>query len=97
MESLPRQPVRVHLKIEGRVQGVYFRASTVNQAQRLGLTGWVMNCYDGSVEAVAEGTRGNLEKLVSWCRQGPPGAAVEQVHAEWSDARDEFREFRIRR
>jgi acylphosphatase len=97
MESPHRQPGRVHLKIEGRVQGVYFRASTVNQARLLGLTGWVMNCYDGSVEAVAEGTRANLEKLVSWCRQGPPGAAVEQVHAEWSDARHEFREFRVRR
>jgi acylphosphatase len=88
---------RVYLKIEGRVQGVYFRADAVNQAQRLGLTGWVMNCSDGTVEAVAEGDRTGLEQLVRWCHHGPPGALVKQVHAKWEEARNEFREFRIRR
>jgi acylphosphatase len=97
MESLSSQQSRVHLKIQGRVQGVYFRAAAVNQARRLGLTGWVMNCYDGSVEAVAEGIRAKLEELVRWCHQGPPGAVVKQVHTQWEEASNEFQEFRIRR
>ncbi len=56
-----------------------------------------MNCYDGSVEAVAEGIRTKLEELVRWCHQGPPGGVVKQVHAKWEEATNEFQEFRIRR
>jgi acylphosphatase len=97
MEASNKQQARVHLKIEGRVQGVFFRASTINQAQSLGLTGWVMNCYDGSVEAVAEGSRAQLEQLVNWCHRGPPGAVVKEVHAQWEDPRNEFHDFRIKR
>ncbi len=83
--------------IEGSVQGVFFRASTVEQASRLGLAGWVRNCLDGSVEIIAEGERAAVEKLVRWCRQGPPGAYVHNVRLEWEDHRDEFHEFRIKR
>jgi acylphosphatase len=97
MESSHHQHARVHIKIEGGVQGVYFRASAVNQAKRLGVTGWVRNCHDGSVELVAEGSRPQLEELANWCHQGPAGAVVKQVHVEWKEARDEFPEFRIRR
>ena len=97
MESSDRQHARVHLKIEGRVQGVYFRASIVNEAARLGLTGWVRNCHDGSVEVVAEGPRAQLDELATWCRQGPPGAVVQRVHSAWQEARNEFQDFRIRR
>jgi len=88
---------RVRLKIAGRVQGVYYRASTVQLAQCLGLTGWVMNCPDGSVEAVAEGSRQKLEELIAWCHQGPDGARVAQVSVEWQVAQDAFREFSIKR
>jgi acylphosphatase len=88
---------RVHLKISGRVQGVYFRAATVEQARRLGVTGWVMNCRDSSVEVVAEGAREQLEKLISWCRSGPPGAQVKEIRVEWEDAREEFQGFFIKR
>ena len=88
---------RVFLHIEGRVHGVNFRAATLAQARRLGLTGWVMNCDDQSVEAVAEGVRSNLDQLVDWCRQGPPGAPVTELKGDWETARNEFREFRIRR
>jgi acylphosphatase len=88
---------QVRLQICGRVQGVYFRASTVQQAQALGLTGWVMNCTDGSVAVVAQGSRARLEKLISWCRQGPPGAKVGDVSVEWSQAQDYFRGFTIKR
>jgi acylphosphatase len=88
---------RVHLIVKGRVQGVYFRASTVQQARHLGLTGWVMNRRDGSVEVLAEGPSDRLEELVAWCGQGPPGARVERVELQRQDFRGEFAEFQIRR
>ena len=88
---------RVHLKIQGRVQGVYYRASTVQEAQKLGLTGWVMNCPDGSVEAVAEGTRQKLDELIVWCRQGPTGARVVSVDVDWEKPENNFFGFSIRR
>jgi acylphosphatase len=88
---------RARVKIEGRVQGVYFRASAVTEARRLSLTGWVMNCPDGTVEAVAEGLRSEIEALIAWCHQGPPGAIVREVYIHWEKATDEFNTFRIRR
>jgi acylphosphatase len=91
------EPARVHFKVRGRVQGVYFRASTVQRAQDLGLTGWVMNCDDGSVEGIAEGPRSRLEKLISWCWQGPAGAKVAKVDVQWDIARNTFQGFLIKR
>ncbi|HWH79664.1 MAG TPA: acylphosphatase [Candidatus Binatus sp.] len=88
---------RVHLKITGRVQGVYYRASALQEAQKLGLTGWVMNCFDGSVEAVAEGDRQKLELLIAWCKQGPDGARVANVEVRWATAEHNFHGFIIRR
>ncbi len=76
---------RVHLVIHGRVQGVFFRASTRERALELYLTGWVSNLIDGSVEVVAEGAAQSLRELVAWCRQGPPGAHVVNI-----DVRDEM-------
>jgi acylphosphatase len=92
-----KDPVRVHLRIRGRVQGVYFRASTVYEAQNLGLTGWVKNCPDGSVEAIAEGCRDKVEELIAWCRRGPSGARVENVAVDWQAAAYEFLTFQIKR
>lgn len=88
---------RAHVKIQGRVQGVYFRASTVRQAQDLGLTGWVRNCADGSVEAVAEGSRDQIELLIAWCHQGPPGAQVSNVTVQWDTAQNVLRGFSVKR
>jgi acylphosphatase len=88
---------RVHLRIYGQVQGVFFRASTEAEARRLGLTGWVRNCPDGSVEVVAEGRRDKLETLVAWCRHGPRHAQVDRVEIEWSEASGEFSGFRTAR
>ena len=88
---------RIHLRIHGQVQGVFFRASTEVEARRLGLTGWVRNCPDGSVEVVAEGPRARLEDLVAWCRHGPPRAQVDHVEIEWSAATGEFSGFRTAR
>ena len=87
---------RVHLSITGRVQGVGFRASTRRKANEFGLSGWVKNLPDGSVEAVAEGEENNLKRLISWARQGPRTAKVEDVDAEWHEAREELEGFSIR-
>ena len=92
-----QEHVRVHLIITGRVQGVFFRASTVAQAQRLGVTGWVVNAPDGSVEAVAEGARARIDELIAWCRRGPSGAKVTNVDIAWEASRSEFTAFTIRR
>jgi acylphosphatase len=76
--------VRAHILVEGRVQGVFFRQSTVDEARRLGVRGWVRNAPDGRVEAEAEGERAAVEQLVGWCRRGPPAARVDDVHVAWT-------------
>jgi acylphosphatase len=86
---------RVHLTIEGRVQGVFFRASALAEANRLGLKGWVKNRPDGSVEAVAEGEKEKLEALAAWCRHGPRGASVERIRLQWQEYRGEFDDFSV--
>ena len=73
-ETVTRQ-----LRIHGRVQGVYYRASMVAEATRLGLHGWVRNRADGSVEALAQGGAPAVQALVDWARRGPPQALVERV------------------
>jgi acylphosphatase len=88
---------RVSLIIIGRVQGVFFRASALEQAQSLSLTGWVKNLPDGSIELVAEGPRYALDQLVQWCHHGPPDARVEEVFPRWSKQTAEFRTFVILR
>ncbi len=88
---------RVYLTIEGRVQGVFFRASTVEEALKLGLKGWVRNSPDGSVEVVAEGAKHKIEELARWCHRGPPGAHVRNVMIRWENSREEFQDFRIKR
>lgn len=86
---------RVNLLVTGKVQGVFYRASTLEKAQSLNLTGWVKNLADGSVEIVAEGPRYALEQLIEWCRQGPPAAEIENVTARWGAYTEEFRTFMI--
>ena len=93
----PLEKSSVHLNISGRVQGVYYRASMLQEAQRLGLTGWVMNRPDGSVEAVAEGWKAKIEELIAWCRQGPQGARVAGVEVTWQKPENSFFGFAIRR
>ncbi len=72
----------LHLAIRGRVQGVFFRDSMRIEAQKLGVTGWVRNCSDGSVEAVVHGPASAVEAIVQWAHRGPPQAGVQQVVAE---------------
>ncbi len=69
----------VHLVVVGRVQGVGFRARAIAEATRLGLSGWVRNRMDGTVEARAEGAPRAVEAFVAWCRRGPPAAEVQGV------------------
>jgi acylphosphatase len=88
--------VRAELRIHGRVQGVFFRQSTLEAATRLGLAGWVKNLPDGSVAVVAEGPNEAVRDLLDWCRQGPPAAEVKTIDVDWSDATGEFERFRIR-
>lgn len=88
---------RIEARIHGRVQGVFYRANTRETAQSLGLTGWVKNRPDGTVELVAEGPTSKLEELVEWAHEGSPAARVDRVDVEWSDATGEFSGFRIER
>lgn len=69
-----------HVRIEGRVQGVWYRAWTARNAEELGLDGWVRNLDDGSVEAVFAGPAGDVDAMIGRCRQGPPAARVTALH-----------------
>ena len=88
---------QAHILVTGRVQGVFFRASTLEQAQALGLTGFVQNLPDGGVEIVAEGPRYALEDLVTWARHGPPMAHVDDVSVQWRPYEGRYRTFMIGR
>ncbi|MDB5802763.1 MAG: acylphosphatase [Betaproteobacteria bacterium] len=77
-----------HLRITGRVQGVGYRASLLGVAEQLGLKGWVRNCRDGSVEAVAQGAAQAVEDLAAWAQNGPPHARVDIVQV--SEAGEEY-------
>ena len=88
---------RLHATIEGRVQGVGFRAFVIDRATALGLTGWVRNRWDRSVEVVAEGERAGLEKLLLALRRGPAAASVLRVDQDWEEPTGEFSRFGVRR
>lgn len=70
---------RVRVVVFGRVQGVFFRAETRRVAKELGLSGWVKNAPDGTVEAVFEGQPEMVDKAIDWCKTGPPGAIVSSI------------------
>ena len=87
--------VRVRLLIEGRVQGVWFRDSTRQEARRLGLVGWVRNVPDGRVEVLAEGPEDTVRSLINWCHHGPPLARVSKVQQSAEAWKGEFDSFDI--
>jgi acylphosphatase len=87
---------RLHLIVRGRVQGVFFRATAQEEAERLGLVGWVRNRLDGAVEIVAEGDASALARLRSWAHDGPSGAYVESVEEIVETVTGEFHRFHVR-
>ncbi len=97
-DSLPEADrlARVHVIVRGLVQGVGFRYFAIEAARRLELTGWVRNNRDGSVEAVAEGSRPSLERWLDAMRRGPRGARVADVDTAWGAATGEFAGFVLR-
>jgi acylphosphatase len=87
--------IRARLRIRGRVQGVFYRASARNRARQLGLTGHAENLDDGSVEIVAEGDEAKIDEFIAWCRVGPPGARVSDLEVRREPATGEFRGFDV--
>jgi len=88
--------VRAYILVEGRVQGVFFRATARDVANKLAIVGWVRNRWDGKVEITVEGEEESVKKMVDWCYQGPPGAIVTKVKVEWQPYQGEFNRFSIR-
>ena len=78
----PAGPVAKHVRVHGRVQGVFFRASCVDQARQAGVHGWVRNEPDGTVRAHLEGETAAVERLVRWCHEGPAHAEVSSVESQ---------------
>jgi acylphosphatase len=88
--------VRARILVSGEVQGVYFRASARSVARQHGLSGWVRNCVDGSVEALVEGEQTAVQAFMVWCHDGPPAAHVTNVRVSWEPFRGEFSDFVVR-
>ncbi len=88
--------VRKHLIIRGRVQGVFYRVSFQERAFALDVTGWVKHNYEGSVEAVIEGSEGSIDKLIKWCYHGPRGASVTDVEVKSEEHTGSFNTLSIK-
>lgn len=92
------EPVRAHIWVKGRVQGVGFRAHVEYLARQIGgLTGWVRNVGYDTVEAVAEGLRANVERLIGVMKEGPSASRVDETKVEWEEPTGEFDRFGVRR
>jgi acylphosphatase len=87
------EKIRAHIFVSGRVQGVFFRVNTVQEAEKLGILGWVKNLEDGRVEAVLEGDSEKVKGMVEWLKKGPPAAKVEHLDVQFEDYKGEFKNF----
>jgi len=96
MGERPKPEARLRAVVHGYVQGVNFRYYTIRTAQRLGLTGWVANRWDGTVETVAEGRREALNEFRAFLHRGSPSSMVERVDVEWEAPNGKFGHFRVR-
>lgn len=85
----------VKLRIHGIVQGVFYRTSAIKEAKELSVVGWIRNRSDSSVECMAEGTKENLEKFISWCQKGSTHSKVERIDVEWMEFKNQFSDFKI--
>lgn len=90
------EKVKTRVRIEGLVQGVFYRSSTQQKAQELGVNGWVRNLRDGSVECLLEGKREAVDALIQWCHRGPPGARVKKVTTQWEEYTGDTQGFSIK-
>ena len=88
--------VRARLLISGIVQGVGYRWSCRREGQGIGVTGWVRNLDDGRVEAVVQGTKEQVERLIKWCYRGPSEARVSDIAVAYEDTLEDFKDFGIR-
>jgi len=88
--------LQVQVVISGRVQGVWFRASTKQKAEQLGINGWVKNTADGKVVALFEGDEKHVQEMIEWCHHGPPLAKVENVEVKKQPASSDFDQFAVR-
>jgi acylphosphatase len=88
--------VRAHVFVSGRVQGVFYRLTTKEWADELGIKGWVRNLPDGRVEAVLEGDKDKVEELIELMKKGPPMAIVHKIDVKWEEYKNEFKSFIIR-
>ncbi|MGZ8440115.1 MAG: acylphosphatase [Candidatus Deferrimicrobiaceae bacterium] len=82
--------------VSGRVQGVFFRASTRDVASRCGVRGYVRNLPERQVEAVLQGERSAVEKVIAFLREGPPGAVVTDIAVDWRDPIEPYEGFHVR-
>lgn len=97
-QSEDSQKVRAHVWVKGRVQGVGFRAHVEYSARQIGgLTGWVRNVGYDTVEAIAEGEKKNVERLIQTIQDGPRGSRVDESKVEWEQPTGEFERFGVRR
>lgn len=87
--------VQAHVIVSGLVQGVFFRSTCRDVARQLGVTGWVRNLENDRVEAVFEGEKESVSKMVQWCNKGPPGARVTLVDVQWGDYSGTYNTFII--
>jgi len=90
------EDTRLQARVDGRVQGVGFRYFVLECANQLGLSGWVRNTGDGTVEVLAEGPREALDRLLDLLHQGPRSAYVTEVKSTWGSATGEFNRFEVR-
>lgn len=90
--------VRAHIRVKGRVQAVGFRAHVEYSARQIGgLTGWVRNVGYDTVEAIAEGERQDVERLIQAMKEGPRGSRVDESKVEWEEPKEEFVQFGVKR
>ncbi len=90
------KPVRLKVLLEGRVQGVSLRFYTQQQANELGLTGFVRNLTDGRVEAIFEGPEAKVEQMLKWCETGSPNAHIDSIALRYEDPEGRFSSFSVR-
>lgn len=93
--SNSQNKIRANITVKGKVQGVYFRQNAQRICNEYGITGWVKNVEDGSVEATLEGNKNSVEDAISWFRVGPPNAHVERIELSYDTYSGEFQDFKI--